>query len=127
MRIGDTMAYNIIFYEKSNGKSEIWNFLEELRKKSATNKDARIQYKQVILYIELLQNNGTLLPDNITKHVDENIWELRPGNNRIFYFFCDDSTFVLLHSFRKKTQKTPLREIEKAKSERDDYLSRKEN
>ena len=54
MRIGDTMAYNIIFYEKSNGKSEIWNFLEELRKKSATNKDARIQYKQVILYIDFL-------------------------------------------------------------------------
>lgn len=127
MQIGDTMAYNIIFYEKENGKSEIWNFLEELRKKSAKSKDARIQYKQVILYIELLQNNGTLLPDNITKHIEDNIWELRPGNNRIFYFFCDANTFVLLHSFRKRTQKTPRREIEKAKLERDDFLSRKEN
>ncbi|MBR5799420.1 MAG: type II toxin-antitoxin system RelE/ParE family toxin [Lachnospiraceae bacterium] len=69
--------HNIIFYEKENGQSEIW--------------------------------------------------ELRPGNNRIFYFFCDNNSFVLLHSFRKKTQKTPRREISKAKSERDDYLSRKEN
>lgn len=120
------MAYTIIFYEKINGESEIWDFLEGLRKKSATNKDAHIQYKQAILYIELLQNNGTLLPNNITKHITENIWELRPGNNRIFYFYYDDKNFVLLHSFRKKTQKTPRHEIEKAKSERDDYLSRKE-
>ncbi|MBO5336498.1 MAG: type II toxin-antitoxin system RelE/ParE family toxin [Lachnospiraceae bacterium] len=120
------MAYNIIFYENENGKSEIWNFLENLRKKSATNKDARIQYKQAILYIKLLQNNGTMLPDTITKHIDENIWELRPGNNRIFYFYCDENNFILLHHFRKKTQKTPRREIAKAKAERDDYLSQKE-
>ena len=121
------MAYNIIFYEKQNGECEIWKFLEELRTKSEKNKDYRIQYNQVILCIELLQNNGTFLPANITKHIEDNIWELRPGNNRIFYFLCDKNTFVLLHSFRKKTQKTPLREIEKAKSERDDYLSRKES
>lgn len=48
------MAHNIIFYENSKGISEIWNFLETLRKKSVTNKDARIQYKQALLHIELL-------------------------------------------------------------------------
>ena len=119
------MAYNIIFYERENGKSEIWDFLEMLRKKSNSNKDARIQYKQIALYIELLQNNGTMLPDNITKHIEDNIWELRPGKNRILYFYFDEKAFVLLHIFRKKTQKTPHREIEKAKNERDDYLNRK--
>lgn len=98
------MAYNIIFYENETGKSEIWDFLETLRTKSITSKDARIQYKQALLHIELLQLNGTQLPNNITKHIEDNIWELRPGNNRIFYFFCDtDNGFVLLHSFRKKT------------------------
>lgn len=74
------MTYEIIFYERENGKSEIWDFLEELRLKSLKNKNARIQYKQMLLYIELLQNNGTLLPNNITKHIEEDIWELRPGN-----------------------------------------------
>lgn len=120
------MTYNIIFYERENGVSDIWNFLECLRKKSNKNKDARIQYKQAVLCIELLQKNGTRLPENITKHIDENIWELRPGNNRIFYFYYVDNTFVLLHTFKKKTQKTPHREIEKAKRERDDFLSRKD-
>ncbi len=119
------MAYDIIFYEKENGESEVWEFLETLRLKSATNKDARIQYKQALLYIELLQNNGTFLPDNITKHIEDGIWELRPGRNRILYFYFDKESFVLLHSFLKKTQKTPRREIDKAKAERADYIIRK--
>ena len=119
--------YNVEFYETQDGKSQIWEFLENLRIKAATSKDARIQHKQASLYIELLQQNGTRLNENITKHLEDGIWELRPGNNRVFYFFFQDNTFVLLHQFRKKTQKTPKREIEKAKRERDDYLFRKEN
>ena len=119
--------YNVEFYETQDGKSQIWEFLEDLRIKAATSKDARIQHKQASLYIELLQQNGTRLNENITKHLEDGIWELRPGNNRVFYFFFQDNTFVLLHQFRKNTQKTPKREIEKAKRERDDYLFRKEN
>ena len=119
--------YNVEFYETQDGKSQIWEFLEDLRIKAATSKDARIQHKQASLYIELLQQNETRLNENITKHLEDGIWELRPGNNRVFYFFFQDNTFVLLHQFRKKTQKTPKREIEKAKRERDDYLFRKEN
>ncbi len=118
--------YTVEFYEKANGESELWDFLENLREKSATNKDARIQYKQISLYIQLLQDNGTRLPAEVTKHIIDDIWELRPGHNRVLYFYFKDKTFVLLHQFRKKTQKTPQREIDKAVSERNDYLSRKE-
>ena len=119
--------YTVEFYETRDGQCPVWEFLEDLRIKSASNKDARIQHKQVSLYIELLQQNGTRLNDNITKHLENGIWELRPGNNRVFYFFYENNTFVLLHQFRKKSQKTPKREIVKAKSERIDYLSRKEH
>lgn len=94
--------------------------------KAATNKDARIQHKQISLYIQLLQDNGIRLNENITKHLGDGIWELRPGNNRVFYFFFENDTFVLLHHFRKKSQKTPKREIEKAKNERADYIARRE-
>lgn len=118
--------YEIEFYETEDGKCPIWDFLEALRLKAPTNKDARIQHKQASLYIELLQQNGTHMNAEITKHLDDGIWELRPGNNRVFYFFYQNDTYVLLHQFRKKSQKTPKREIEKAKSERNDYLRRKE-
>ena len=108
--------YNIEFYEDANGHSELWDFLEELRLKAATNKDARIQLKEISLYIQVLEDNGTRLNVNITKDLDDDIWELRPGNNRVLYFYFKDDTFVLLHQFRKKTQKTPKREIERAKA-----------
>lgn len=118
--------YEIEFYETEDGKCPIWDFLEALRLKAPTNKDARIQHKQASLYIELLQQNGTHMNAEITKHLDDGIWELQPGNNRVFYFFYQNDTYVLLHQFRKKSQKTPKREIEKAKIERNDYLRRKE-
>ena len=117
--------YSIEFYETADGKSELWDFLEELRVKSASSKDARIQFNQISLYIQLLEEKGTRLPENITKHLEDDIWELRPGNNRVLYFYFSNNTFILLHHFRKKTQKTPRREIEKAKSEVIDYLKRK--
>ncbi|MGO5167164.1 type II toxin-antitoxin system RelE/ParE family toxin [Bacillota bacterium LCP21S3_G6] len=103
----------------------MWNWLEDLRIKGRSVKDARIQYKQVLYSIQLLADNGTMLPDTIVKHLDEDIWELRPGNNRVLFFFKGKGCgYVLLHHFRKKTQKTPIREIIKAKAERDDYLQR---
>ena len=98
--------YTVEFYENDRGVSELWDFLEELRIKSASNKDARIQYKQIVLYIQLLQDNGTRLSENVTKHLMDGIWELRPGNNRVFYFCWRGDRFVLLHQFRKKSQKT---------------------
>ncbi len=118
--------YTIEFYENSHGDADVWDFLENLRVKSATSKDARIQYNQLLFYIDLLSKNGTRMPEKITKNVDEDIWELRPGNNRVFYFYYRDNTFVLLHHFRKKSTKTPPREIERAKRERDGYIRGKD-
>ena len=113
--------YKIEFYEKQDGESNVWDFLESLRIKGETSKDARIQYNQIVFYIDC-----TNLPANITKHIEEDIWELRPGNNRVFYFYYDQKTYVLLHHFRKKSQNTPKREITRAKEERDDYIRQKE-
>ena len=39
------------------------------------------------------------------KYIEDGIWELRPGNNRVLYFFFKDKTFILLHQFRKKNSK----------------------
>lgn len=118
--------YNIEFYSTADGTSELWNFLDDLQQKSTKSKDARIQHKQILLYIQLLEDHGTRLGEKITKHLEDDIWELRPGNNRVLYFYHKDDTYVLLHQFRKKTRKTPRREIEKAKQERNDWISRKE-
>lgn len=114
--------YNIIFYEDKNGYSELYEELMKIAKGAENNKDLRIQLKQITYCIELLKNQGTKLPINIAKHISEDIWELRPGNNRVLYFYFESNTFVLLHMFRKQTQKTPTSEIEKAKKERNDFI-----
>jgi phage-related protein len=117
--------FNIEFYSSADGVSELWDFLDDLQKKAVTNKDARIQHKQITQYIQLLEDHGTRLGEPVTKHLEEDIWELRPGNNRVLFFYHKDNTYVLLHQFRKTTQKTPRREIRKAKAERDDWIARK--
>ncbi|MBQ6971655.1 MAG: type II toxin-antitoxin system RelE/ParE family toxin [Synergistaceae bacterium] len=119
--------YKIDFYRDKEGRSELLDFIDRLLLSSATNKDARIQYDKIYSQIGLLRAKGTNLPAKYTKHIEEDIWELRPGKNRILYFCMVDDGFVLLHYFRKTTEKTPRREIEKAKRERDDYLRRHEN
>lgn len=118
--------FTIDFYETASGYSDILDFLTTLEEKKKTDKDARVQYQQLAYYIQLLQDNGTQLPRNIVKPLTDGIWELRPGNNRVFFFFFQNDTYVLLHHIRKKSQKTPRKEIEKAKNERDDYIARKE-
>ena len=99
--------YNIEFYEDSNGRSELWEFLESLRVKAATNKDTRIQYKQISLYIQLLEDNGTRLNENITKHLDDDIWELRPGNNRVLYFYFKMIPLCFCINSTRKLKKLP--------------------
>lgn len=118
--------YRIEFYEDVHGRSELWDQLQALSVKAPTNKNARIQNKQIALYIQLLEQYGTAMNENYTKHLEDGIWELRPGDNRVLYFFCRGDTYVLLHMFRKRTQKTPRREIARAIAERADYLSRQE-
>lgn len=57
--------YNIEFYSTADGASELWDFLNELQQKALTSKDARIQHNQIALYIQLLQDHGTQLGENI--------------------------------------------------------------
>ena len=117
--------YEIELYETADGFSDVREFIHELRRKSATSKEARIQYKQIVRYIDLLEANGFDLPVEVAKRLGGDIWELRPGSNRVFFFYFDGKRFVLLHHYRKKSMKTPKQEIERAKSEMRDYVARR--
>lgn len=108
--------YKIEFYEKPDGTSDIWDFLEKLRQKAHTNKDARIQLKQIRLHIQLLQENGTRLPNNITKHLVEDIWELRPGNNRVFILLSQRRYFRFAPSFQEENAKNSNVRTRKSKT-----------
>ncbi len=116
--------YEIVFYHSRNGESEIEDYLDELGKKAETSKEARINRTKILSYLTALSQYGTRIGQPVVKHIDGSIWELRPLSNRIFFFYWQDNKFVLLHHFIKKSQKTPLREIEQARLKLKDFLER---
>ena len=118
--------YSIKFYRDKRGNEPVREYLEELRTKS--DKNSKINLDKMNDYIQALSEYGTRLGKPFTEHLDGDIWELRPLRNRILFFGFDGNSFVLLSHFIKKTQKTPKREIEKAKRLMKDYIERsKEN
>ncbi len=118
--------YSIRFYRDKNGNEPLREYLTKLSKKQ--DKDSRININKIRDYVKALSLYGKELGEPYIKHLDGEIWELRPLKNRILFFGYDGKNFILLNHFIKKTQKTPKREIEKAKRLMNDYLERsKEN
>lgn len=116
--------YNIEIYKDKNGKSEIEEYIQYLQ--TNNNKSNRIKLNKIIAYIRMLKQNGLEIGEPFLKHLEGNIWELRPLRDRILFVYYSNRKFILLNIFLKKTQKTPRREIEKAKSMFEDYIKRSE-
>lgn len=112
----------IYFYRDKNGKEPVFEYLQQLSMKS--DKDSRIKANKIQDYIEALSKMGTRLGLPYIKYIGNDLWELRPLRDRIFFVAWHGGSFVLLHHFMKKTQKTPLREIEKARKEIADLKER---
>ena len=115
-------VHAIYFYKDKQGKQPVLDYMRELARHD--NKDSRIKLNKLNDYIELLSQHGTRAGQPYIKHLDEEIWELRPLRDRILFVAWLDGSFVLLHHFVKKTQKTPRQEIEKAKRELQDLKER---
>lgn len=111
----------IRYYWLPNGKAPVAEYIQKLDKKMQS---------KTLRSIALLEHFGCDLREPDSKHIEDGIFELRTtmGSQagRVFYFFFSEGDIVLTHGFLKKSQKTPRREIERAKRYRDDYLNRKE-
>ena len=116
--------YEVEFYRDKNGKSEIVEYLDELKEKGKTSKNERVNRDKILAYMLALRQYGTRVGQPVVKHIDGSIWELRPLANRIFFFYWKDNKFVLLHHFIKKSRKTPPREIEQARLKMRDFVER---
>ena len=93
----------IVFYKDHRGKCPPLEFIEEL----PVMEQAKIRNP-----LRLLQEFGINLSMPHAKPMQGKLWELRPGGIRIFYFAYIEQQFVILHGYRKQSQKAPDREIE---------------
>ena len=111
--------WNILLYNTPNGSYPVAEFIEKLSPK--------LQAK-ALQDIELLKEYGNTLPMPYSRAMGNGLFELRisqSGNNaRIFYFFQIGNHIVLTNGFIKKTQQTPIKELEKALKYKQEYESR---
>lgn len=116
--------HKIRFYKDRNGRQPVKEHLDELKKKN--DKSSRIRLNKANDYIQALAEYGTAIGEPYLKKIDDkyNIWELRPSSDRIFFIAWVNDSYMLLHVFQKKTQKTPEREKAQARREVKDLLER---
>jgi len=75
-----------------------------------------------------LKNNNLPIKQNLSKKLDDGIFEIRVSlPNKIvrnLYYYVNGKKIIITHGFIKKSQKTPKKEIEKAKELRKQYNKR---
>ncbi len=120
------MKWQIELYVKKNGDIPVLEFLLALEPKM------RAKARSLI---DLLQKCGTNLREPYVAPIKgkkyKGLWELRvkfsSNITRIFYFMCKGNKFVLLNGIRKKSQKTPIDELDQALRYMQDFERRVNN
>lgn len=114
------MTYSVEYYETPNGTypAEEFILMQDIKMKA-----------KIFRNLELLEEMGPALRKPISEYLGDDILELRTqvGNNttRILYFFFIGNRVILTNGFVKKSQKTPIAELELAKKYKQDFIKRK--
>jgi phage-related protein len=100
------MEWDIAFYANADGDTPVQDFLFSLSEK---------EQAKCLSYMQLLMERGNTLPSQYAKHLEGDLWELRPEFGgvefRYFYFTFVDNLIVIVHAIKKKSQKTRPRDI----------------
>lgn len=112
--------FSIEFYQAPNGSYPAKDFLE--------SQDVKMRAK-LERQLYLLQEVGNALREPESKFLSDGIFEIRAKQGsditRILYFFFIGKKIILTNGFVKKTDKTPQKEIDKAKKYKADYEQRR--
>ena len=87
-------------------------YFERFMESLATNEQQKVKYGLLLLKTQ------DRVSTKFVKHLREGIYELRTTYNgniyRVFFIFDDGNIVVLFNGFQKKTQNTPVSEVELA-------------
>lgn len=107
----------IYLYETNAGNSPIKKFIDKLPKSD------QARFTEVF---EEIEANGLSAIRVIFKPIEGKLWEIKfkapNAGYRILYVLLEQDMMVWLHAFSKKTQKTPLTELETARKRLKDVL-----
>lgn len=82
------------------------------------------EQKKILAYISFLKERGEELRRPMADYVGDKLYELRPKAHRALYFFMLKDYAVVVHLFRKKTDRLPDAEKKVALSRMEDFLRR---
>lgn len=111
--------WKIDYFKTSAGREPVQEFIDDLQEKTRT---------RVYHTIELLAEFGPILKmPHAKKVIGTPLWELRvlgEASLRFFYVAKIGQSFLILHGFTKRRQKTPKKEIKTALERLREYKSR---
>ena len=113
----NTEAWSVEFYLDDRGESPVELFLLSLQP---------AERAAMLRGIALLATYGVQLRMPYARGIEGDLWELRAGAGRVFYFIFRGRRCILLHGYRKKTQRAPRREIEVARRRQESWLTHEE-
>ncbi len=112
--------WKMLFYESPSMDTPVQSFIDGLELKAQS---------KIYNTLELLREFGIRLGfPHVKKVAGSDLWELRilgSDSVRILYIAMKEKTFLLLHGFIKKKQKTPKQELTIATKRFDEYRTRK--
>ncbi|MBM7839433.1 phage-related protein [Alkalihalobacillus xiaoxiensis] len=115
------MSWSLTPYVKPNKSKPVVDYIDTLKDKE----QAKVDH-----VFNLIRKNGTRTGMPYIRHLDDGIWEIRIAHSsnifRVTLFHFEGNELILLHGFTKKTQKTPPKEIKRAKAYREDFKKRKD-
>jgi len=92
----------IYYFVDERGDNPARDFIESLPLKERA---------KVFAYINELKRQGNNLRRPMADYLEGGIYELRPKDNRIFYFFYLKDSAVLVHAAKKKTREIPRNDL----------------
>ena len=112
--------WKIKVYESLTGDKPVEEFIKSLDEK------AQLKISRTLDLLEVFGLEGAY--PHVKKLTGTSLWELRilgSDSIRILYITITGKIFLLLHSFKKKSQKIPPKEITIAEKRLNEYQSRK--
>lgn len=112
--------WKVKVYESLNGENPVEKFIKSLDEK------AQLKVSRTFDHLEEFGIEGAY--PHVKKLTGTPLWEIRilgADSIRIFYVTISGKVFLLLHGFKKKSQKTPNKEIIIARNRLNEYKSRK--
>ena len=99
----------IKFFSSTNGGTPVLEFIDKLQK---------VDQAKNLACLKSIEDLGFESPRVQLRQIDGKLWEMKisssSGGYRIFYVAINKEVLILLHAYKKQSQKAPARELKVA-------------